>query len=118
MSAAFGGKVGHHGLSEAARETAQLEDTVHRAFLERLGLLMDLRGLSGRELARQTHIPVKTVLATINGETRPSAGKLIAIAAVLGVSVDALFDIEVPERFLREFRASRGGSPAIPFLDG
>lgn len=93
-----------------AREVARLDDLARDRLAYRLRYLMRTRGFSGRELARRSGVPVTAIYGALNRAHQPSIGKLIALAAALGVSLDALFGTEVPERLL--------GPPGLAGLDG
>ncbi len=70
---------------------ARLDSAALARLVERLPVLMAEREMSGRELARRSHVSINTVRQTLRGRSSPSIGKILAYATALGTTVDLLF---------------------------
>ena len=57
---------------------------------DRLAILMERRGETQREIARETGVTLSVLNTTIHGKGVPSTGSLIRIADYYGVSLDWL----------------------------
>ena len=74
---------------------------------ERLQSLRNASGLTGKELAKATGIPHGTIGGIESGRTLPDPHRLVAFAALFGVSVDFILTGEpVPSETTAEDGAS------------
>ena len=61
---------------------------------ENIETMMELKGISRRELAQATNLSEASISRYINGEREPKMVSLSAIAKALSVSVDDLLGVE------------------------
>jgi transcriptional regulator with XRE-family HTH domain len=89
---------------ESTRFIARLDEAALESLAFRLPVLMERRGFSQKELSRRSSVSANNIKSAVDGSHKPTLGKLLAIAAALGVSMDALFGDEVPGAFVDRFR--------------
>ena len=78
--------------------------------MKRLRLLMDLRGMSAGQVAEALGISVAPVNRWLKGTAMPSRDNVVALAGVLGVSVEYLLGgpVSLPGRVRPHLDALRG----------
>ena len=80
--------------------------------------LMELRGMSSRQLATASRVPVNSVLQSVKKSgTQPSIGKLMAYARALGVTLDALFGESAVDRLITEVTTELQTNQGVFTLD-
>ena len=79
--------------------------------------LMETKGLTASEVARQTGMPQVTVVRIINGlTTNPSANTLLILAEFFNVSVDFLLDVHFKHESYEELPAPDYQPVHVPVL--
>src|SRR3990172_7893618 len=86
-------------------------------FAKVFAALLEERGWSQVEAARQLGIPQSRVSNYLAGKTEPWLGSAVEIARTLGVSLDDLAEIKTPTRGVIREAADRYAVSTPPFLE-
>ena len=66
--------------------------------IKTLKTLLDNKGIKQAQLSRMTNIPRNSMCRYLSGEVQPKADKIKLLADALGVSMESLLIMEIPNR--------------------
>ena len=73
-------------------DTPEIRES-YKAFSDRLRLLVDSRGITAKDLSRESNIPDATIYRYLSGVRVPKIDNIITLAKFFGVSVDWLLGL-------------------------